>query len=153
MISAMTTIVCAGIAGAPAIYYARASLRQSQRNAAAQLVTSDKADSAAASAGIAATKAEAAATMMQVASDKTDQVIAGNEKIHELVNSGSDKMKLEILALKAELVRANERTDKLATTIDQMLTSRVVTGHSDPVQVEVMNTPLSVIDRHTDPKD
>ncbi len=152
----LAQVIIAAIAGFPAIMYARAALKQGVKNGEAQVMTAEKADTAAISAGIAAVKAghaaeraDTAAGLAQDANSKQDTIIAGNEAIHKLVNSGSDLMKQEIASLKAELVRANERTDKLAATIDILLQARVVNAplvdaSGTPIKVEVVNTPLEI---------
>jgi len=151
------TVISAVLAAIPPTLLALAAWRQGKANGAAQIITADKADVAAASAGVAAGKAETAAGLIKENTAKTDEVIAGNVKIHELVNSGSDKMKLEIAALKDELQRANARTDKLAATIEGLLTHKAGmmaetsnAARPPPVQVEVVNLPLVVT---TDPKE
>jgi len=148
LIQAFVTIVCAAITGLPAILYARKSLLQGQANGQKADAASVKVDLATVKLDHATYNAEVAASLAKDNNAKTDEVIAGNVKIHELVNSGSDKMKLEIAALKAELLRANDRTDKLAATIDQLLHAKA-TATLDPgegaaaIKVEVVNTPLA----------
>jgi hypothetical protein len=64
--------------------------------------------------------------------DKQEEILAGTKEIHGLVNSGSDKLKAEIKALKDELTatrqemaaekdRANAQANELATTINSLL--------------------------------
>jgi hypothetical protein len=114
LVNALVTVLCALLVALPAILYARKGLLQGQANGAAQLATN-------ATAVVAAERADAANV-------KTDLLLAGNEKIHQLVNSGSDVMKLEILGLKAEIVGLKEelahariQTTQLTETINGLL--------------------------------
>jgi hypothetical protein len=107
LINAVVTVLCALIVALPAILYARKGLLVGQANGAAQLETK-------------ATAADAA-KLAEAANAKTDLLLAGNDRIHELVNSGSDKLKGEIAALKIELARAREQTTQLTETINGLL--------------------------------
>jgi hypothetical protein len=65
---------------------------------------------------------------------KADVLIAGNEKIHKLVNSGSDNMKAEIASLKEELSRAREQTTHLTETINGLV-ARLLRTPTRPLQM------------------
>jgi len=107
LINALVTIVCAFFVALPAILYARKGLLQGQANGAGLLETK--------------VTAANAATLAEAASAKTDLLLAGNDRIHELVNSGSDVLKEEIRGLKEQLAKAHQQTTQLTETINGLL--------------------------------
>lgn len=107
IVTAIVTVLCCLITNLPAWWYARAGLKQGKANGTA--------------AGVASANAEIAADLAKETSAKSDVLIASTATIHELVNSGSDKLKAEIVKLQEAVAIANARADHLAETIERLL--------------------------------
>ncbi len=122
------TAVSIIVAATPTWILAYKGLRQGQTNgdkADYAAITASAAGTAASTAAlkaqVAASKAETAAGLAQETSIKTDVIIAGNKEIHTLVNSNTDRLKEKISQLETSLLAANDRTDKLAATVERLL--------------------------------